>query len=79
MGYGLGVFLIAIGLILSFAVNIDIAGINRYLIGMILAGAGLLVLILTALQANARRRSSTTATTTHADGSQTVQRRDHDV
>ena len=73
MGYGLGVFLVAVGLILALAVQDAIDAVDLRLIGWILAGAGLLVVLLTALQLNSRRRSS--AVTTHSDGSQTVQRR----
>ncbi len=76
MGYGLGVFLIALGLIFALAVQDRIDAIDLTMIGWILAGAGALIVILTAVQLNSRRRS--TATTTHSDGSQTVQRRDHD-
>lgn len=76
MGYGLGVFLLALGLILALAVRDAIEAIDLTLIGWILAGAGALVMVLTAVQANARRSHTTTATTTHADGSQTVERRD---
>lgn len=76
MGYGLGVFLLAIGLILALAVQDAVDAIDLTMIGWILAGAGVLIVLLTAIQLNSRRRA--TATTTHADGSQTVQQRDHD-
>lgn len=78
MGYGLGVFLIAAGLILALAVQDRIEGIELGLIGWILAGAGLVIVIITAIQANARRSSTTTSTTTHSDGSQVTQRRTTD-
>ena len=42
MGYGLGVFLLALGLILAFAVQDAIDAIDLTMIGYILAGAGLL-------------------------------------
>ena len=70
MGYGLGVVLLAIGLILALAVQDSIDAIDLTMIGWILAGAGALVIVLTAVQLNARRRS--TAVTRHSDGSQTV-------
>lgn len=71
MGYGLGIALIAIGLILAYAVDDVVPGVNMTLIGWILAGAGILVIIVTMIQLNSRRRS--TVTTTHtADGSHTV-------
>jgi len=75
MGYGLGIFLLAIGLILALAVQDAVDAIDLTMIGWILAGAGVLVLVLTAVQANARRSSTTVARTTHQDGSQSVQER----
>jgi hypothetical protein len=73
MGYGLGVALLAIGLILALAVRDSIEAIDLTMIGWILAGAGALVIVLTAVQLNRRRRS--TAVTRHRDGSQTVRER----
>ena len=58
MGLGGGVALIAIGLILAFAVNISIAGIDIQLIGLILAGVGLLWLLLFFLVFAPRRRAA---------------------
>ena len=75
MGYGLGVFLVAIGLILALAVQDAVDAIDLTMIGWILAAAGVLVVALTAVQANSRRSVSTTATTTHSDGSQTTEQR----
>ena len=57
MGLGGGVALIAIGLILAFAVNVSIAGIDIQLIGLILAGVGLLWLLLFFLVLTPRRRA----------------------
>ena len=76
MGYGLGVFLLALGLILALAVNDSLSGVDLTMIGWILALAGLLVIALTAFQANKGRRSA--AVTRHADGSQTVTERRED-
>jgi len=75
MGYGFGTFLIAAGLILALAISDRIEGIDLGLIGWILAGAGALVVVITAIQANARRSATTTATTTHPDGSQVTEQR----
>jgi hypothetical protein len=72
MGYGLGVTLIAIGLILALAVQDRIDAIDLTMVGWIVAGAGVLLTVLTAVTLNNRRR--TAATTTHPDGSQTVRR-----
>ena len=79
MGYGFGVFLIVAGLILAVAVTDVINGIDLAMVGWIMAAGGVLVIALTAVQANARRRSSSVATTTHADGSQTVSERRSDI
>lgn len=72
MGYGLGVFLLALGLILALAVRDMIDAVDLTLIGWILAGCGALVLVLVAMQNNRTRGASTVATTTHADGTQTT-------
>ena len=77
MGYGLGVFLLALGLILALAVTDNINSVDLTMVGWILTLAGVLVIALTAVQANRSRRS--TAITTHADGSQTVSERRDDV
>lgn len=74
MGYGLGVFLLALGLILALAVQDVIDAIDLTLIGWILALAGVLVIVLTAVQANSRRSHTTRTTTTHSDGTETQQR-----
>jgi FtsH-binding integral membrane protein len=78
MGYGLGIFLAALGLILVYALEVDIPGISATMLGWILVIAGLLVVVLTAVQMNSRRKAVTTERTTHADGSQTVQQRSTD-
>ena len=75
MGYGLGVFLIALGLILAFAVTYMIANVDLTMVGWIIALAGVLIVVLTAVQANTRRRATSVATTTHSDGSQSVAER----
>ena len=75
MGYGLGVFLLALGLILALAVNDMLDAIDLTMIGWILAIAGVLVIVLTAVQANRGRTNRTVQTTTHSDGSQSVSER----
>ena len=44
MSIGLGIFLLAVGAILTFAVNVSVDVINLDLIGYILMGAGLIVI-----------------------------------
>ncbi len=46
MGIGIGVFLLAVGLILALAVGDSIEGVDLALVGWILAGAGVLSLFL---------------------------------
>ena len=72
MGYGLGIFLLALGLILALAVTDAINGVDLTLVGWILAAAGALCIVLTAATAMSGR--SRTTRTTHPDGSQTVHR-----
>ena len=75
MGYGLGVFLLALGLILALAVRDSIEAIDLTMIGWILAGVGLLAIVVTAMTTMRSRGTSSVATTTHADGSQTTTER----
>ena len=75
MGYGLGVFLLALGLILALAVRDAIEGVDLVMIGWILAAVGAVAIVLTALTTMRARGSSSVATTTHADGSQTTTQR----
>ena len=75
MGYGLGIALLVIGLILALAVNAQVSGINIDMLGWILVLGGVIVLVLTAVQLNTRRRATAVRTTTHSDGSQTYTER----
>jgi uncharacterized protein YacL len=76
MGYGLGVFLLALGLILAFAVQDMIDAVDLTMVGYILCLAGILVLAITAIQTNTRRRHTTVATTTdHAGRQATTEQR----
>jgi uncharacterized protein YacL len=68
MGYGLGVFLLALGLILAFAVQDMLDAVDLTTVGYILCLAGILVIAITAIQMNTRRRQTTVATTTDAQG-----------
>ncbi|MEO6512426.1 MAG: DUF6458 family protein [Nocardioides sp.] len=75
MGYGLGVFLLAVGLILALAVRDAISGVDLVMVGWILAAVGALAIVVTAATTMRSRGSNTVATTTHADGSQTTTQR----
>jgi hypothetical protein len=72
MGYGLGIFLLAAGLILAFAVQDSIGSVDLTMAGYILAGVGVLAIVITVATTASSRRTGTVATTTHPDGSQTV-------
>lgn len=75
MGYGLGITLLVVGLILALAVRDAVDAVDLGTIGWILALAGAVVIVITAVQMNSRRRHTTVARTTHADGSQSVAER----
>jgi hypothetical protein len=77
MGYGLGIFLLALGLILALAVQDTISNVDLTMVGWILVLAGALVIVLTAVQANRGRSARTVSTTTHPDGSQTTTEQQH--
>lgn len=79
MGYGFGGFLIVVGLILAFAVDDAVDGVNLYAVGLIMAGVGVVVIALAAFTLNSRRNSRTVQTTTHPDGSQTVNERRNEL
>ena len=77
MGYGLGIFLLALGLILALAVQDTISNVDLTMVGWILVLAGALVIVLTAVQMNRGRGARTVSTTTHSDGSQTTTEQHH--
>jgi hypothetical protein len=79
MGYGLGIALLLLGLILALAVDAGVQGIDLQTIGWILVLGGVVVIVLTAVQLNARRRATAVRTTTHSDGSQTVVQSDRET
>lgn len=64
MGIGLGIFLMAVGAILAFAVHTTVAGLDIRVVGAILMAAGFLSVALTMLFFAPRRRS--TIVETHA-------------
>ncbi|TFD73637.1 DUF6458 family protein [Cryobacterium gelidum] len=66
MSIGLGIFLLVVGAVLVWALDLTITGVNLQLIGYILLAAGALVLIL-GLVLMTRRRSSVSTTRTIAD------------
>lgn len=75
MGYGFGGFLIVVGLVLAFAIDDAVENVDLYAVGLIMAGVGLIVVALTFFTLNGRRDNRSVQTTTHPDGSQTVNER----
>jgi len=72
MGYGLGGFLIALGLILALAVQDSVSGVDLTMVGWILAAVGAVLLAVTAFTLNGGRTRKTEAVTTHPDGTQSA-------
>ncbi|MGN6331436.1 MAG: DUF6458 family protein [Motilibacteraceae bacterium] len=60
MGIGVSVFLIAVGAILSFAVQDAISGVNLVVVGYILMAAGVLGIIIALVMNNQRTHTSHT-------------------
>ena len=60
MGIGVSIFLIAVGAILTFALNATLAGIDLDIVGWILMVVGVLGLIMTTLIWGPRRRAAVT-------------------
>ncbi|MFC6239589.1 DUF6458 family protein [Longivirga aurantiaca] len=56
MGIGASIFLLAVGAILAFAVNAQVAGIDIQVVGWVLMGAGVIGLLMTLLVFAPRRR-----------------------
>jgi hypothetical protein len=60
VGIGTSIFLIAVGAILTFALNVSVGGVDLDVVGWILIAAGVLGLVLTTMIWNNRRRSVVT-------------------
>lgn len=60
MGIGASIFLIAVGLVLALAVEVDIAGLNIDVVGWILVAVGVVGLMLTLTVFASRRPPRTT-------------------
>jgi Flp pilus assembly protein TadB len=63
MSLGAGIFLLAVGAILAFAVNVDLPGIDLTIVGYILMVAGALGIILGIVLLSRRRRTIATTRT----------------
>ncbi|WP_168582489.1 DUF6458 family protein [Gephyromycinifex aptenodytis] len=64
MSVGLGIFLIALGAILSFAVSDALPGVNLQMIGWILMAAGLATTVISVIMMSQRRTNAARTTTT---------------
>ncbi len=60
MGIGLGIFFIAVGAILTFAVNADVSGIELSTVGIILMAVGAFSVLLDLIIFMPRRRRTVT-------------------
>jgi hypothetical protein len=79
MGYGLGAFLLATGLILALAVQDNINEVDLRMVGWILALVGILALVLTAVTANRGRKVRTVETTQDSAGRHVVSDRQTEI
>jgi hypothetical protein len=60
MGIGVSLFLIAVGAILTFAFNLEVAGVDMDLVGWILMAVGAVGLIVALIVGGSRRREVVT-------------------
>ncbi|KQW08120.1 hypothetical protein ASC66_04055 [Leifsonia sp. Root4] len=80
MSIGLGIFLIAIGAILTFALNVTVDWIDLDLVGYILMAAGLVVTIIgIALLVRRRRTVSTTQSVSDPVRGEQMTRREDEI
>jgi len=66
MSLGLGIFLVVVGAILRFALNVSVTWIDLHLVGNILMGAGAVIIIL-GIVLITRKRSSVSTTRSAVD------------
>ncbi|GAA1598774.1 hypothetical protein GCM10009789_60950 [Kribbella sancticallisti] len=67
MGIGAGIFLLAVGGVLAFAVSDRISGVDLTMVGYILMGAGALGLVLVLLLNSQRSRGTSTVVEEHRE------------
>lgn len=66
MGIGSGIFFIVVGAILAFALNVQLSWVDLRLVGYLLMAAGAVITIIS-LALVARKRQSTSITSTSVD------------
>jgi TM2 domain-containing membrane protein YozV len=71
MGIGSGIFLFVVGAIVAWALQFDIPGVDRMLIGYLLMGAGVVVFLISLVMV--MRKRSTTSTVRQVDNTGTEQ------
>nr|WP_104084419.1 DUF6458 family protein [Cryobacterium sp. Y11] len=80
MSIGLGIFLLVVGAILVWALDITVTGVDLQLVGYILLAAGALVTILGVVLMTRRRNSvSTTRTIADPANGEQVTRRENSI
>jgi Domain of unknown function (DUF6458) len=67
MGIGASILLIVLGAILTFALNLNVGGVDMDLVGWILMIGGVIGLIFTTLIWGPRNRTTVTREHTHTD------------
>jgi hypothetical protein len=67
MGIGASIFLLVVGAILTFALDLNVGGVDIDVVGWILMIGGVVGLIFTALIWGPRQRASVTREHTHTD------------
>lgn len=73
MSLGLGIFLVVVGAILVFALNISVDWIDLDFVGYIFMGAGAVIIILGIVLLTRRRTSVSTTRSAVVDGEQVTQ------
>ncbi|MEV1059388.1 MULTISPECIES: DUF6458 family protein [Micromonospora] len=76
MGIGTSIFLIAVGAILTFALNASVGGVDLDVVGWILMAAGVLGLIMTTLVWGRRRQVVATTVDEPVEYRRVEERRD---
>jgi hypothetical protein len=75
MSLGLGIFLVVVGAILVFALNISVDWLNLDLVGYILMGAGAVIIVLGIVLLTRKRSALTTTRHDPATGDQITEQK----
>jgi hypothetical protein len=78
MSIGIGIFLVAVGAVLSFALQSNLVSwIDIHLVGEILMGAGLIVFVISVIFMMRRQKSVTTVRTGTDASGQRIDQQEH--